>query len=108
MTAATPARCSAGRFAARAIRPGLRDVETRPARALALVGHAEIGPDVEKVVLKSAPARSERVISRRMQPRDADDRIDLVDSPVGGDARSYLGRRSPLPSAVLPSSPVRV
>ena len=46
---------------------------------------------------------------RPMEPHDADRRIGLVDRAIGLDAqRDFLGTRSPVPSAVVPWSPVRV
>src|SRR5260370_39242681 len=76
---------------------GLSDVEARPARTLALVGEAEIGPDIEKVVLNPCQHGVELEISRRMQPGDPDDRVDLVHGPIGGDAQ--VGFRAPFAAA---------
>jgi hypothetical protein len=75
--------------------------------ALAL-GHREVGAEIEQIVLDQAQHRIELARLRQMQPHHADRGVGLVDGSIGAMRRSYFGRRSPLPSAVVPSSPVRV
>ncbi len=72
-----------------------RDAQTRAlARRLAilalLLGHAEIGAEVEEVVL-DAPEPGVDVTGQRMRAREPEHGAELVDAAVGRDARRGLG-----------------
>ena len=84
------------------------DGEPRAARPLALVGRAEIGREVEQIVLDARQHRVDRGRIRGVQPRDADRGIDLVDDAVGGDAQVIFLALLAVAERVMPSSPVRV
>ena len=62
--------------------------DAQPAVA-GLAGRAQIGADVEQVVLD--PRQRGVDIGRRRQPRQADRGIRLVDGAIGGDAGIVLG-----------------
>src|SRR5262249_52176826 len=64
-----------------------RDVQTRAARSLALIGHAEIRLDVQQVVLDARQHRIDDPLVGGVQARDADHGIRLVDRAVGLDAK---------------------
>ena len=86
----------------------LRVGDGEPRAAGPLFRQAEIGLDVEQIVLDARQRRIERGVARGVQPHDAQRGVDLVERAVGCTRRSYFLRRSPEPSAVVPSSPVRV
>ena len=65
----------------------LRHRQPRATRAFALAGRAQIGADVEQIVLDARQRGIEHSIAAGMQPRDADRRIGLVERAVGGDAQ---------------------
>ena len=68
----------------------LRVGDGEPRAARALFRQAEIGLDVEQVVLDARQRRIERGIARGVQPDDADHGVDLVERAVGVDAQVVL------------------
>ena len=66
------------------------DGEPLAARPLALVGRAEIGGEIEQVVLDARQHGVDRGRIRGVQPRDADRGGDLVHGAVGVDAQVIL------------------
>ena len=75
-------------------------------RLAPVLGRAEVGAEIEQVVLD---ARQHGVgLALRVQPGDADDAVGLVDGAVGGDAQVVLRDARPSPSEVSPLSPPRV
>jgi hypothetical protein len=68
--------------------PGdLRVGDGQPRAARPLFREAEIGLDVEQVVLDARQRAVERRVGGAMQPDQADGRIDLIQGSVGGDAQ---------------------
>ena len=79
------------------------------ARVLALFGITEIGAEIEEVVLDAREHGIERgMAASRMEPRQADRGVGLIERAVGLDTEIVFRPRRPEPSAVVPSSPVRV
>jgi len=73
-----------------AFEPGhlrLRHREPRAARPPALAGRAQIGADVEEIVLDARERGIERRVIAGMEPRDSERGIGLVERAVGGDAQ---------------------
>ena len=69
-----------------ALQPGhLRVGDGQPRAARPLFGEAQIGLDVEQVVLDAAKRAHRARIARGMQPHQADHRIDLIDGAIGRD-----------------------
>ena len=67
-----------------ALEPGnLRVGDGQPRAARALFGEAEIGLDVEQVVLDARERGIERLVRRGVQPHQPDHRVDFVDGAVG-------------------------
>ena len=58
--------------------------------------------------MRASMASTSASSAGQMHARHADGGVGFVDRAVGRDAQSVLGTRSPVPSAVVPSSPVRV
>ena len=65
----------------------LRHREPRPARPLALAGRAQIGTDVEEIVLDARERGIERGVIAGMEARDPERGIGLVERAIGGDAQ---------------------
>src|SRR5262245_6292493 len=66
----------------------LADSQPRAARPLAdFRWHAEIGPDVEQIILDARERRIECAITYHMQARDADHGVDLIERAIGLDAQ---------------------
>ena len=72
------------------IQVDLRVGDREPRAARPLFRQAEIGLDVEQVVLDAPQCRIERGIARRVQPDKTDRGIDLVERAVGRDAQIVL------------------
>src|SRR5208282_3503129 len=61
--------------------------EPRAARSFALARRAQVGTDVEQIILDAPQRRIERGVFDGMQPGDAERGIDLVEGAVGGNAQ---------------------
>ncbi len=84
------------------------DAQRLVGQRLAGIGRREIGAEIEEVVLDAHQHRVELGHARRVQARQADRGIGLVDRAIGLDAQIVLQPARAGRSPVVPSSPVLV
>ena len=65
-----------------------------------LLGHGQVGAEVEEIVL-DAPEPLVEAVGQLERARDADQGAELVDRPVGLDPQSLFGTRATVPEARL-------
>ena len=84
---------------------GAADPEALAAGGL---GRREVGAEIEQVVLDAGERRSEIGAERLSRATPVPEAFSSSTVPIAAKRGSDFGRRSPVASALVPSSPVRV